>query len=334
MDNEMIVDFINNVEPDFSYGTSDGMSRAMVESAENIARINDYITESFYEVYTESDDPDKPGFFSKLSNKIDTYFTLFMNIIKKFITKIKGFFMTVKRKLTVAFTKAIKAVGNFLRNRINNNRKKFDAVTTKDEVKIYKWNQDKLEELSDFKYYANVASGGEGYEGAVTYFDNVKEKINDISITSDDNKTSSLLTEKTITFDPNKAEKLLNDEYKVNIDGKLNSIYNSLMKQTNDYIKELKIEEKEVRKDFKKASNKDADTRREAKDAFKATNYAINQWTLLKYRVTQKIASACFKYYKKLFSAVRKVFGGINIFGTSGDYKEKQESANLFNLVQ
>ena len=334
MANEMIVDFINNVEPDFSYGTSDGMSRAMVESAENIARINDYITESFYEVYTESDDPDKPGFFSKLSNKIDTYFTLFMNIIKKFITKIKGFFMTVKRKLTVAFTKAIKAVGNFLRNRINNNRKKFDAVTTKDEVKIYKWNQDKLEELSDFKYYANVASGGEGYEGAVTYFDNVKEKINDISITSDDNKTSSLLTEKTITFDPNKAEKLLNDEYKVNIDGKLNSIYNSLMKQTNDYIKELKTEEKEVRKDFKKASNKDADTRREAKDAFKATNYAINQWTLLKYRVTQKIASACFKYYKKLFSAVRKVFGGINIFGTSGDYKEKQESANLFNLVQ
>ena len=147
MDNEMIVDFINNVEPDFSYGTSDGMSRAMVESAENIARINDYITESFYEVYTEAEDSDKPGFFSKLSNKID--FTLFMNIIKKFITKIKGFFMTVKRKLTVAFTKAIKAVGNFLRNRINNNRKKFDAVTTKDEVKIYKWNQDKLEELSD-----------------------------------------------------------------------------------------------------------------------------------------------------------------------------------------
>lgn len=334
MDNEMIVDFINNVEPDFSYGTSDGMTRAMVESAENIARINDYITESVYEVFTEADDSDKPGFFGKLSNKIDTYFTLFMNIIKKFITKIKGFFMTVKRKLTVAFTKAIKAVGNFLRNRINNNRKKFDAVTSKDEVKIYQWNNDKLEELSDFKYYANVAEGGEGYEGAVTYFDNVKEKINDISITSDDNKTSSLLTEKTITFDPNKAEKLLNDEYKVNIDGKLNSIYNSLMKQTNDYIKALKTEEKEVRKNFKKASNKDADTRREAKDAFKETNYAINQWTLLKYRVTQKIASACFKYYKKLFSAVRKVFGGINIFGTSGDYKEKQESANLFNLVQ
>ena len=104
MDNEMIVDFINNVEPDFSYGTSDGMSRAMVESAENIARINDYITESVYEVYTEADDSDKPGFLGKIANKIGIYFTLFMNIIKKFITKIKGFFMTINRKITMGFT--------------------------------------------------------------------------------------------------------------------------------------------------------------------------------------------------------------------------------------
>nr|DAE39848.1 MAG TPA: hypothetical protein [Caudoviricetes sp.] len=31
-----------------SYGTSDGMTRAMVESAENMALINDYIVESTY----------------------------------------------------------------------------------------------------------------------------------------------------------------------------------------------------------------------------------------------------------------------------------------------
>ena len=53
MDNEMIVDFINNVEPDVAYGTSDVMSRAMVESAENIATINEYINESVYDVYNE-----------------------------------------------------------------------------------------------------------------------------------------------------------------------------------------------------------------------------------------------------------------------------------------
>ena len=106
------------------------------------------------------------------------------------------------------------------------------------------------------------------------------------------------------------------------------------MKETNKTIKSLKTQEKEVKKEYLKSSGKDENTRQDLKETVKALNYSINQWTLLKYRVTQKIASACFKYYKKLFSAVRKVFGGINIFGTSGDYKEKQESANLFNLVQ
>lgn len=335
MDNEMIVDFINNVEPDFSYGTSDGMSRAMVESAENIARINDYITESVYEVYTEAEDPDKPGFFGKLSNKIGTYFTLFMNIIKKFITKVKGFFMTVRRKLTVAFAKAIKAIGNFLRNRINNNKKKFDAVTEKDEVKIYEWNAGVLSNLANMSWFTGNtdAEYSRDYDKTVSRWDDIKEKINDISI-ADSDKKDSLLTEKTITFHPNQTEKFLNKEYKENINGVIDKVYNSLMKQTNTVIKELKKLESGFKKEFKKSSNKDSDTRREAKDAFKSINYSINQYTLLKYRVCQKIASACFKYYKKLFSAVRKVFGGINITGTSGDYKEKQESVNLFNLVQ
>ena len=335
MDNEMIVDFINNVEPDFSYGTSDGMSRAMVESAENIARINDYITESFYEVYTESDDPDKPGFFSKLSNKIDTYFTLFMNIIKKFITKIKGFFMSVKRKLTVAFTKAIKAVGNFLRNRINNNKKKFDAVTKKDEVKIYEWNGkvlDKLRELNTFT--GTKIAPTVDYDKVTEYWDDVKEKIKNVAV-ADEKNNLSLLKEKITTFDPNTTVKFLQDEYKINIDGKIKAVYNSIMKETNEIIKNLKKREEEIKKEFKKSSNKDSDTRETAKNRFKAINYAINQYTLVKYRVAQKIASACFKYYKKLFSAVRTVFGGINIIGTSADYKEpKDESAIIYDLVR
>ena len=58
----MIIDFINGIEPDMSYGSSDGMTRVIVESAENMALINDYITESTYEVYTETED--KQGFFA------------------------------------------------------------------------------------------------------------------------------------------------------------------------------------------------------------------------------------------------------------------------------
>ena len=338
MDNEMIVDFINSVEPDFSYGTSDGMSRAMVESAENIASINDYITESVYDTYdayTESDDPDKPGFFGKLYNKVSTYFTIFMNIIKKFITKIKGFFMTIKRKLTVAFTKAIKAVGNFLRNRINNNKKKFDAVTKKDEVKIYEWNGNVLDKLRELKTITGArVAPTESYDKVTEYWDDVKETIKNVAV-ADEKKNLSLLKEKITTFDPNTTVKFLQDEYEINIDGKIKDVYNSIMKETNEIIKDLKKREEEIKKEFKKSSNKDSKTRETAKNKFKAINYAINQYTLVKYRVAQKIASACFKYYKKLFSAVRTVFGGINIIGTSADYKEpKDESAIIYDLVR
>ena len=98
MDDKMIIDFINNVEPDMSYGTSDGMTRAMVEST--------------YEVYTEAEDnkEDKQGFFSKIKNKIHTYFVLFVNLVRKAIEKVKGFFMAIKRKLTMAIAKALKTL--------------------------------------------------------------------------------------------------------------------------------------------------------------------------------------------------------------------------------
>lgn len=354
MDNEMIVDFINNVEPDFSYGTSDGMSRAMVESAENIATINEYINESVYDAYTEaesdegssddkSDDSSKPGFFGKLYNKIDTYFQLFMRLIKKFITKIKGFFMTIKRKITVAFTKAIKAVGNFLRNRINNNKKKFDA-TEKEGIEIYQWNPQVLTSIISGNYFdskipqvmSNMAARGSSdpYEFAKDAFSEIKEMIDDIAVAPEDGKKETLLTKKTVHFTPNQSEKFLQQEYKVNIDGKINQVYNAVMKETSASIKELKTAEKEVRKEFKKSSNKDDETRNEIKSAFKAINYAINQSSLLKYRVSQKIATAAFKYYKKLFTAVRKVFGGINIFGNSGDYKEAKSESAIFDLIQ
>lgn len=354
MDNEMIVDFINNVEPDFSYGTSDGMSRAMVESAENIATINEYINESVYDAYTEaesdegssddkSDDSSKPGFFGKLYNKIDTYFQLFMRLIKKFITKIKGFFMTIKRKITVAFTKAIKAVGNFLRNRINNNKKKFDA-TEKEGIEIYQWNPQVLTSIISGNYFdskipqvmSNMDARGSSdpYEFIKDAFSEIKEMIDDIAVAPEDGKKETLLTKKTVHFTPNQSEKFLQQEYKVNIDGKINQVYNAVMKETSASIKELKTAEKEVRKEFKKSSNKDDETRNEIKSTFKAINYAINQSSLLKYRVSQKIATAAFKYYKKLFTAVRKVFGGINIFGNSGDYKEAKSESAVFDLIQ
>ena len=83
------------------------------------------------------------------------------------------------------------------------------------------------------------------------------------------------------------------------------------------------------KKEYLKSSGKDENTRQDLKETVKALNYSINQWTLLKYRVTQKIASACFKYYKKLFSSVKKVIGGFNISGNSSDYSNSSEEDEI-----
>ena len=105
MDDKMIIDFINNVEPDMSYGSSDGMTRAMVESAENMALINDYIVESTYEVYNES------IISQNTKDRFTKFYAAFIYTIKKAIEKVKGFFLSIKRKLTVAMAKALKILG-------------------------------------------------------------------------------------------------------------------------------------------------------------------------------------------------------------------------------
>lgn len=338
MDNEMIIDFINNVEPDFSYGTSDGMSRAMVESAENIALINDYIIESTYDVYTEAEGDDKddkkPGFLGKISNKISRYFTLFMNIIKKFIAKIKGFFLTLKKKITIAFTKAVKGVANFLRKRINNNKSKFD--TNKD-ITIYAWNAgvlQKAQERSTFTAHAGDSYRGGDYEAVVKYWKETKDIIDNIAVVPTEKNRNSLLSEVNVTFDPNKTDDFLEAQFKSDVLKNIDTTYDTLMKQTDNVIKNIKEKEKDIRKEFNKSDSKSNNERKVIKDKFKSINYAINQYTLLKYRVTQKVASACFKYYKKLFSAVRGVIGGFNISGDSDDYKASSNESTIIDLIK
>lgn len=349
MDNEMIVDFINNVEPDFSYGTSDSMSRAMVESAENMALINEYIVESTYNVYTEAendDDSDKKlGFFGKLKQRISAYFTIFMNIVKKFIAKIKGFFMTLKRKLTAAFAKGIKAIGNFINNRINNNRSKFDAKTEEDEIKIYEWNTEKYNSLLKFfDTYGDVGfmsyDADNAAESVNTSIEHIKQIFDEKFNIDKTDSVNSLLKEKTITFSPKTSLNFLKEEYKLNIDKKIDDMYNAIMKSCKKTIENLNKSEKSITRMLKSASRKgNKDDFDYLKENLKATNKAINAVNLLKYKASQKIASACLKYYKKLFSAVRGVFGGINIFGDSDDAvkvkgKKKIDESGIIDCIK
>ena len=101
--NELIDNFIESIEPDYRYANSDDLTTAMVESVENLASVNDYITECTYEAYAISESVS--DFAKKVGAKISAYFQLFLEIIKKFIAKVKSFFMNFKRQFSMALLK-------------------------------------------------------------------------------------------------------------------------------------------------------------------------------------------------------------------------------------
>ena len=327
MDDKMIIDFINNVEPDISYGSSDGMTRAMVESAENMALINDFITESAYEVYTETED--KQGFFAKVKNKVSVYFTLLINLIKKFIAKIKGFFVMVRRKLTAAMAKAVKSVASFLNNRINNHKQKFSA---KENIEIYDWDPSALtglhkiiedQEINTWKSYT--------VEEAKQIVEAMKNSIS--ANIQDDKPQNGLLKTTTVSFDPTKADKFLESYFSKKISEPINSTYNILMKSASEKIKELRDVEKTVVDDMKSSSG---DEFKANKDKYKGLNVLINGLNSVAYKAAQAVASGAFKYYRKLFSAVKKVLVGFRISNGKEAKKEepKAESYNILDQIQ
>ncbi len=328
MDDKMIIDFINNVEPDFSYGSSDGMTRAMVESAENMALINDYITESAYEVYTETED--KQGFFAKVKNKVSVYFTLLINLIKKFIAKIKGFFVMVRRKLTAAMAKAVKSVASFLNNRINNHKQKFSA---KENIEIYDWDPSALtglhkiiedQKIDIYKPYT--------VEEAKQIVEAMKNSIS--RNIQDDKPQSGLLKTTTVSFDPTKADKFLESYFSKKISEPIDSTYNILMKSASETIKELRETEKVVANNMKSSSSKSNIDR--YKGFYKGLNVLINGLNSVAYKAAQAVASGVFKYYRKLFSAVKKVLVGFRISNGKETKKEeaKTESYNILDQIQ
>ena len=326
MDDKMIIDFINNVEPDFSYGTSDGMTRAMVESAENMALINDYIVESTYEVYTEAED--KQGFFAKVKNKVSVYFTLLINLIKKFIAKIKGFFVMVRRKLTAAMAKAVKSVASFLNNRINNHKQKFSG---KENIEVYEWNDSTLTGLhkiiEDKQIDTNKAYTVEEAKKIVEEMKGlIKTNI------QDDKPQNGLLKTTTVSFDPATADKFMESYFKQKISEPINTTYNVLMKSASEKIKALKDVEKKVVADMKSSSGDDFKTN---KDKYKGLNILINGLNSVAYKSAQAVASAVFKFYRKVFSAVKKVLVGFKFSNGKDEKKEtKQESYNILDQIQ
>ena len=287
MDDKMIIDFINNVEPDFSYGSSDGMTRAMVESAENMALINDYIVESTYEVYTEAED--KQSFFSKVKNKIHTYFVLFVNLVRKAIEKVKGFFMAIKRKLTMAMAKALRAISLKVYAPSKNITPDENVPGYKKVLaKVYIWDEKKVARLSKI---INVINGN--FSTNSDTFDPEAQKKSFI----DKWKPEGLLKEIELSF--NTSQEFYKNLEK-NITSTIDDFFNTTMKSFSDTLKILKTKEEEAKKNY---SNDPHELSAKLKDISKK----VHTFNVIRYKGAQTIASAALKIYKRSLSVLNKV---------------------------
>ena len=309
MDDKMIIDFINNVEPDMSYGSSDGMTRAMVESAENMALINDYIVESTYEVYNES------IISQNTKDRFTKFYAAFIYTIKKAIEKVKGFFLSIKRKLTVAMAKALKILGKKIIVRKDkhaqdtrkdvsknyfNNKKVYGGDTNIKELNTYAFDTKKYNELCDF------------IDSSMGVLSDIKSSLNNghTKIKEDFNKfidekndTGSVLLTKTVykirlgVSDNKYLEKKIKEIFK-DVDTIMNEFYNRIMKSFDNSISELKKAENET---------KDMVLPTVIKTRYKAISSAIHIANYIKYKSSQLVASACLKMYKKSFSEAMKM---------------------------
>ena len=310
MDDKMVIDFINNVEPDMSYGSSDGMTRAMVESAENMALINDYIAESTYEVYNES------IITHKTKDKLIKFYAIFIYTIKKAIEKVKGFFLTIKRKITVAMAKALKILGKkivihkdkYAQNARIDAENYFDASKGKvygstdniKELNTYAFDTKKYNELCDF-----INSSMSELSDIKNSFNNGHTKIKEDfdKFINEKNDTGSVLLTNTVYkirlgVSNNKyLEKKIKEIFK-DVDTIMNEFYNRIMKSFDNSILELKKAEKET---------KDMESPNVVKTRYKVISNAIHVANYIKYKSSQLVASACLKMYKKSFSEAMKI---------------------------
>ena len=294
----MIIDFINNVQPDMSYGTSDGMTRAMVESAENMAVVNDYITESTYEVYTEAK-------YKNLKDKFTKFYAVFMYIIKKAIEKVKGFFLSIKRKLTIAMAKALKILGKKIIINKNNNAQKTKndldetSMNTK-KLNTYTFDTEKYNKLCDF-----INSSMNALSDIKKSLNNGHNKIKDefTKFINNKNDTGSvLLTKITYKITLGKSNEYLTKKIKEifkDVDTIMKEFYNHIIKSFDNTILELKKAEKETKEDMIIPET--------IKTRFNIISNAIHIANYIKYRSSQLVASACLKMYKKSFSEAIKI---------------------------
>lgn len=122
MYDDEIRSFVEAVEPDLSYKGTEGSMAMLVESAQNMIALEDFI---HTDTYQEGVVGDVAG---AVWNKIKKFFALIVNLIKKIIAKIKSFFIALRRKITMAAATAMKKIGEFVQKHTDMNKTVKDTI--------------------------------------------------------------------------------------------------------------------------------------------------------------------------------------------------------------
>lgn len=349
-DDIQIHELIESVEPDYKYAGTEGYAQAMVEAVESYAIIEEFINESDLLGpdgkplgRKDSDEEDAPAWnpdntdkkeFKNKEGMISKFFGAIFRFIKAAIAKVKGFFATLRRKLTVLMAKGAQKISTF----INKNVNLTEIGDSEFEVKTFSAKaESKLDNMdayfSSFKGIDTVGKDLKQYgisysndgiftvdvidtnkadiedsdvekikDAYDTYKDACKEVTDDLITTTKE----SLVYENEVTLNGRNVKSYY-DAHGKKLLKSTDKMYNIIMKAFNKMIKNTQKAEKNLRKASHKTVTTGLLTR--MRYAMKFQNATTKCLITMKYKLMQGIASACLAVYKSGLWAALKCLG-------------------------
>ncbi len=321
MYDDEIRSFVEAVEPDLSYKGTEGSMAMLVESAQNMIALEDFIHTDTYQEGVVGDAA------SAVWNKIKKFFALIVNLIKKIIAKIKSFFIALRRKITMAAATAMKKIGEFVQKHTDMNKTVKDTIayrglnvtaTKKFIDNINGWakqNDQKLEHVVNETLEATLKAKGKVVElkREDMLNDNCKAILESSDYKTFIEKTKEALIEEKELVPSNKAfEEIYKSELLKNLDAAYNAIIKAkavklatsskLEKSITTAVKQVKLSKAEF-----KAGLGFGDTPEEKKELnarYKETNGVVDERQHRDYNASEQA---------KLNKAVSKMLSNINV---------------------
>ena len=341
-DDIQIHEFIESVESDLKYAGTEGYAQAMVEAVENYAIIEEFINEADG---NKQEDTEKKGYwgggdgepksFKNKEGMISKFFGAIYRFIKAAIAKVKGFFATLRRKLTVLITKGAQKISSFINRNVNLTEIGDSEFEVKDLNKDFMNKLEAFKSISDITNNKNIEkimqglkSKGLDIDGSLKFgvdnttdtsnveddeldyfkelYSDAKEAYNDATSDLITNIKESLLAEDEVTLNGRNVKSFY-DTYNKKLLKNVDKVYNALMKNFNKQIKQSQKNEKDLRKASHKGVTSGQLTR--IKYAMKFCNLTTKTLVTMKYKIMQGIASACLAVYKSGLWAALKCLG-------------------------